>query len=66
MNKQLMIAAMGLVAGLQEVYRQEERRIDVLMREEPVTTQGPDSSPYAKRARKGKGQRKAHRAGRWG
>lgn len=31
-----------------------------------VESQGPDVSPYAKRARKGKGQRKAHRAGRWG
>lgn len=29
-------------------------------------SQGPDISPYGKRARKGKGQRKANRANRWG
>lgn len=29
-------------------------------------TLGPDVSPYAKRPRKGKGERKANRANRWG
>lgn len=31
-----------------------------------VETLGPDISPYRKRAHKGKGQRKANRANRWG
>lgn len=55
-----------LLLGLACAAMLQTRHVNTIRWVEGVETLGPDKDGYAKRPKKGKGERKANRANRWG